>query len=92
MSQATISCEITMSMAALAGPRSAILRMTVTVIKAPMTPPRSAHLSGTSSSVRKLCPSLKAQARRQTISAVSCTKEVETQRLVAFVTSVLKTP
>ena len=51
---ATASCAMTISIAALAGPRAFILRITVAVINAPIAPPRRTYLSLISHRLPKL--------------------------------------
>ena len=79
-------------MAALAGPSDPMLRITVMVIKAPITPPRSVYLFSTCHRTETLSLPVKNHASTHTAKAEICTQPADTHRLVCFVTSVLKTP
>src|SRR5699024_8855241 len=74
------------------GPRLLILWITVTVIKAPMTPPSKVYLFSTCHSAPMLSRPVKNHATMHTRSAENCTHPVETQRLLCLVTWVLNTP
>ncbi len=89
---ATINWEMTISIAAFAGPSAPMLWITVIVINAPITPPRSVYLLSTCHNAETLCLPVNIHASTQTINAESCTHPVDTHKLVCFVTYVLKTP
>ena len=98
MDQEMIDCAPAMKVIARAGVGvdniniPAASRKGIIVINAPITPPRSIYLLSTCQSAATLSRPVKSQARTQTAKADSCTQPVDTQRLVCFVTSVLKTP
>lgn len=89
---ATINCEITISITALAGPKLPMLFITVKVIKAPITPPNNIYFGCVCNKPEKLFLPVTNHPMIQTKNALNCTQLLETHILVFFVTSVLKTP
>ena len=88
----TIICATTIVTSALAIPRPLILFITVNVINAPITPPRSVILLSTLNSFMiSGLPSI-THIIAQVASAVNCTNIAVTHTLLAFVTFVLNAP
>ena len=89
---ATINCEITISRAAFAGPSAAILLITVHVIPAPITPPRSTYFGSTFHNAPTGSRPAISHAAAHNRNALNCTQPLLTHIPAVFVTCVLNTP
>lgn len=89
---ATINCEITIRSAAFAGPSVSILLITVHVIPAPITPPRSTYLGSTFHKFPIESRPAISHAAAHSRNALNYTHPLLTHIPVVFVTCVLNTP
>ena len=83
---ATISCAITISITAFAGPNESMLLITVNVINAPIAPPSRTYFGSTERTSLNEVLSTKSHAAIQTKNAVNCTNTFAAQRLEPSVT------
>ena len=92
MTYADTICIITINITDLAGPSLFMLSITVIVINAPITPPKSIYFGLTFARELILSLPVISHAIIHTINALNWTKPADTHRLVCFVTPVFITP